>query len=461
MQYNQASLIDIDFRQTTDSLLVDLLTKVPPRGLVEVERNRIEEKYKDMMHEELNLGSLVSYVGNKKIPFLRLYRYKEAFSFEFVRRFLKRLNIGPKDYILDPFCGMGTTLFTSSIYQIPSIGIDKLPIAAFVSKTLPLFFSLKNGELRNRWNSLSQSVEGSEPAILALDVSIMKIAFNSETLLRLRKLKSTIDKLETPYQDLFLLLFFSILEDCSFTSKDGQFLRLSRSKVIHDPMEAMERKVEQAEDDIKRISVLFPDLKIKTEVLPKVLLEDTRDVSSVEFKTKPTLIITSPPYVNRYDYTRTYCLELCFNFVKDFEKLKEIRFGILRSHIESRADKQDTIFHPAIGEIVNCLKEKDLNNPRIPIMLIAYFVDLRKAIKEWFKVLAPGGRVVMVVDNVRFEGEMVPVDLILSDIAEEAGFKVKEIVVARYKGNSSQQMKKYGKIPVRESIIIWEKNHVK
>ena len=82
---------------------------------------------------------------------------------------------------------------------------------------------------------------------------------------------------------------------------------------------------------------------------------------------------------------------------------------------------------------------------------------MQQVIKEWYKVLAPGAKVAMVVDNVRFEGEMIPVDLILSEMAEEIGFEVKEIITARYKGNSSQQMKKYGKVPVRESIVIWER----
>jgi len=63
----------------------------------------------------------------------------------------------------------------------------------------------------------------------------------------------------------------------------------------------------------------------------------------------------------------------------------------------------------------------------------------------------------MVVDNVRFEGELSPVDLVLSEMAEEAGFQVEQITVARYKGNSSQQMGKYGRVPVRESIVLWRK----
>ncbi len=83
---------------------------------------------------------------------------------------------------------------------------------------------------------------------------------------------------------------------------------------------------------------------------------------------------------------------------------------------------------------------------------------MHKVISEWARVLVPGARVAMVVDNVRFEGEMVPVDLVLSEMAEQAGFRVEEIIVARHKGNSSQQMGKYGRMPVRESVVVWRKD---
>ena len=49
----------------------------------------LEHKFKNIIHEELKLGSVDSYVGNKTVPFLRSYRYKEAFAFvmDFLRRF--------------------------------------------------------------------------------------------------------------------------------------------------------------------------------------------------------------------------------------------------------------------------------------------------------------------------------------------------------------------------------------
>ena len=436
------------------SLVQTLSGRAYPPGSI---REKLEAKFKNKMYEDLSLRSLVSYVGNKRVPFLRIYRFKEAFSFYLVKHFLEKFEAGPDDYVLDPFCGLGTTLFASMLSGIPSVGIDKLPLAYFLSKTIPLFLFLRENEVKEIWKSIKPQIEKKKPASVASDVSIMQVAFSRKNLLLLRKLKSAIDELSEPYRDIFLFLFFSILEECSFTSKDGQFLRIKRNKKVSSPIEAMDRKVLQVEEDIRRIKFFYSDKPINREVMPEVHLADARNLSNIKFKEKPTIVITSPPYPNRYDYTRTYSLELCFHFVKNFEELKAIRFEILRSHIESKLKGNEKIPHPAVEEVVNVLLRKELNNPRIPDMITAYFVDMQQVIEELYKVLAPGAKVAMVVDNVRFEGEMIPVDLILSEMAEEVGFEVKEIIVARYKGNSSQQMKKYGKIPVRESVLVWER----
>lgn len=420
-------------------------------------RLQLEDKYSPIIHEDLTLGSQVSYVGNRSVPFLRIFRYKEAFALKFVNYCLSKFEATTNDYVFDPFSGLGTTVFTSTLNGIPSVGVDKLPIAYFASKTLPLFPLLKKNELSNIWSSLIPLVPSKRPADIADDVAIMNNAFEEQTLLTLRKIKAAIDELPTPYHDMMLLLFFSILEDCSLTAKDGQFLRMKRDKATPDPMKAMGSKVTQVEEDIHRNKLLYPHHSIATDTMPDVYLGDTRDLSDIRFKKSPTIIITSPPYANRYDYTRSYSLELCFHFVKNFEELKALRFGILRSHIESKIDKTEVSPHPVITEILEALKEKNLNNPRIPIMITTYFIDMQKVIREWYRVLAPKAKVAMVVDNVRFEGELVPVDLILSDMAEAVGFKVEEVIVTRYKGNSSQQMKKYGRVPVRESVVIWEK----
>lgn len=421
----------------------------------DIQRLRLENKYVHLLEEDLSLGKYVSYVGNKDVPLLRLYRYKEAFAFEFVKSFLKKLKAGPNDFVFDPFAGMGTTLFTSMIFGIPSIGVDKLPIATFIAETLPKFLLVKRGELKSTYKGLLAKIDEANATHIAMDVPIINLAFREEDLERLRRWKALIDELSNPLKDIFLLLLFSILESTSLTSKDGQFLRLTRDKNTLHPDEALGRQVLKAEEDLERIQWLFPDILNGRK--PKVFLADTKDLSDIPFNKKPTIIITSPPYVNRYDYTRSYCLELCFHFVRNFEELRALRFSILRSHIESKLGKDEIPNHPAIEEVLRALKRKELNNPKIPQMITGYFIDMRQAIREWGRIMSDNAKIALVVDNVRFEGELIPVDLILSEMAEEEGFKVETVVVSRYKGNSSQQMKKYGRVPVRESIVIWKR----
>jgi hypothetical protein len=430
--------------------------EVPVEAADHTDRERLENKYARLLREELGLAGLVSYVGNKDIPLLRLYRYKEAFAFRFVAEFISRFGLSAKDYAFDPFCGMGTTLFAASQAGIPSIGVDKLPIAVFVAQTLPLFYSLKPGQLKETYEQLRTGVRQAPPASVALDVAIMKVAFPPDTLLALRQWKTAIDDLPSPLKNVFLLLFFSILEPCSYTSKDGQFLRLVRERKTADPEDALQAKVNEAERDLRLVRDLGWGRALQ---LPVVYPGDARVLGDIPFARQPTAVITSPPYANRYDYTRTYSLELCLHFVRDFTELKALRFGILRSHIESKVDPCEKPPHPAVKEVVDVLRErvKALNNPRIPDMLTGYFVDMQQVIGELARVLAPAARVAMVVDNVRFAGELMPVDLVLSEMAEEVGFRVEEIIIARYKGNSSQQMGKYGRVPVRESIVIWRK----
>lgn len=421
------------------------------------ERISLEGKYRPLMHENLKLARLVSYVGNKSVPLLRLYRFKEAFSLGLVNHFLDQFKAAPGDVVFDPFAGMGTTLFGAMLRGLPSVGIEKLPVAAFVAETLPKFLLIEPGTIAATFDRLRGTIDGFEPAPYAGDVSIMRMAFKEPALTRLRKWKAAIETLAGPVREIFVLLFLSILESTSYTSNDGQFLRLKPQKKPVPPDEALLRKVLQAETDLIAIQHLWPDRANCVRNMPRVYQADARNLGDLQFMERPTILITSPPYPNRYDYTRSYCLELCFHFVRNFDELKTVRFGILRSHIESKFEKGDKPCHPVIAEVLSNLRGQELNNPRIPVMLTAYFVDMEKSIQEWSRVLAPGAKIALVVDNVRFEGQLIPVDLVLSDLAERHGFRVEDIIIARYKGNSSQQMGRYGRIPVRESVILWSK----
>jgi len=192
-------------------------------------------------------------------------------------------------------------------------------------------------------------------------------------------------------------------------------------------------------------------------------------------------IITSPPYCNRYDYTRTYALELAFLGVGE-DDLRNLRQELLSCTVENRPkitrlqdyyssiDRSDD-FRKVMGiinsnqplqEIFTAIRAREekgeLNNAGVVRMVEGYFTELAFTIFEMCRVCRSGAQLAVVNDNVRYGGEMIPVDLLMTDLAESFGFQAETVyVLPQRKGNSSQQMGKYGREANRKSIVIWRK----
>jgi len=192
-------------------------------------------------------------------------------------------------------------------------------------------------------------------------------------------------------------------------------------------------------------------------------------------------VITSPPYCNRYDYTRTYALELAYLGVTE-KKIRELRQSLLTCTVENKTKINELLSYyksiereddfnriintirtnKVFNEINIALKQREengeINNKGVLQMVEGYFTELAFTFFELYRTCKPGAKVAFVNDNVRYAGEIIPVDFLTTDIAESFGFKpVKIYILKQRKGNSSQQMKKFGRVALRKSITIWEK----
>ena len=115
----------------------------------------------------------------------------------------------------------------------------------------------------------------------------------------------------------------------------------------------------------------------------------------------------------------------------------------------------------ALTEVIEILERKshELSNKHVIRLLEGYFFELAIVIAELGRIVRPGGTVIMVNDNVQYHGEEVPVDFILSDFAEQCGFSCTDIwMLPRGKGNSSQQMAKFGRKEIRKCVYRWVRN---
>ncbi len=430
---------------------------------------------------------LVSFQANKTRPIYRWYKFKEAFSAELVEYLFHKYQI-ISGKILDPFAGSGTALFVASTIGIDADGIELLPIGQEIIKArriLDTDFTLEDFERLLNWTKL-QVWKQSEKYLPLPELRITKGSYPEKTKRSIEKYLGACQQENTKVQSILHFALLCILESVSFTRKDGQYLRWdyrsgrTQGKKIFDKGDILDfdqaicAKINEILLDVSpeyRAS-LFPIEKLQGNIrlYNGSCLHILPELSDGIYDA----IMTSPPYCNRYDYTRTYALELALLGIEEHGLLK-LRQEMLSCTVENRtkdllninprwttalaaADEQELL-----QSILNYLEtqkaQKLLNNNGIPRMVRGYFYEMACVIAECARVLKSGARLFMVNDNVRYAGASISVDMILSDIAERLGFSVEHILVLPDgKGNSSQQMGEHGRESLRKCIYVWRKS---
>jgi len=449
----------------------------------------LEQKFSHRLEVCKDLSRvLVSFQGNKSRPSYRWYKYKEGFSASLVDYFLNENDLNDK-IILDPFAGSGTTLFVASERGLQADGIEVLPISQqLIKKRKVLETEFSKRDVFDLQNFIAEKVwQKSDERISINELRITSGAYPASTKDEIERFRAAVQKEKSKnVRDALEFALFCILESISFTRKDGQYLRWDdrsgkrtgvkkpfNKGVIPDFYSAITEKVREITDDLrnKEIGDLFKDKNERG----RISLFEGSCLYIMPFMNGSIYdgLITSPPYCNRYDYTRTYALELAM-LGTDEKGLTDLRQKLLSCTVENKAKDLLGInanWQKAIEVADNqsllqlILKylevEKDegrLNNDGILRMVRGYFYEMACVIAESARVLKPNAPLIMVNDNVRYAGVSISVDLILSVFAESLGFEVEKILVLpKGKGNSSQQMGEHGREVLRKCVYVWRK----
>lgn len=430
---------------------------------------------------------LVSFQANKTRPIYRWYKYKEAFSAALVELLLQKYGI-EQGKLLDPFAGSGTALFAASELGFDADGIELLPIGQQIIETKQILdtkFRSDDLERLKTWLSL-QIWKQAEQQLCLPEFRITKGAYSTENKRAIEQYLGSLCQENERVRGVLLFVLLCVLESISYTRKDGQYLRwdyrsgrgqgkkpFNKGEIL-DFDAAIIRKLEEVIDDLEPSTHQVELFSVKRSQGKIQLYKGSC------LKLLPSLsneiydaVITSPPYCNRYDYTRTYALELALLNVSE-KGLIDLRQEMLSCTVENRSKDLLSInpnwklaletsnSQPLLQAILNYLDYQKLqgvlNNNGIPRMVRGYFDEMACVIQECSRVLKPGALLLMVNDNVRYSGVSISVDMILSDFAEKLGFVVEHILVLPGdKGNSSQQMGNHGRDPLRKCIYVWRK----
>ncbi len=451
----------------------------------------LADYFSDKLIVDENLTrKLVSFQANKTRSHYRWYKYKEAFSADLVEYLFEKYHVN-KGKILDPFAGSGTALFATSSIGYDSDGIELLPVGQKIIEANIITRSHHKQSVIERlkyW--LSETVWNKDGETQDFEIfRITEGAYSRETNHKIKRYLNELNHEEPENRNVLLFVLLCVLESISYTRKDGQYLRwdyrsgrrkgkntFNKGKILSFD-EAINSKISEILNDITAHNTdnnLFDFIKEDVESgRIDVLNGSCLDLLPAMKSRSYTGIITSPPYCNRYDYTRTYALEHALLGVKE-DELILLRQAMLSCTVENKKKELlainskwqcaiDACDNQALlQEILKYLdykkENKELNNSGIARMVRGYFYEMACVIQESYRSLKKNSFMFMVNDNVRYAGAAISVDMILSKIAEDLGFTIKNILILpQGKGNSSQQMGKHGREALRKCVYIWKK----
>lgn len=472
----------------------------------DTERKKLENRYAPLLEETDKFSrKSVSYQLSKNEPLHGWLRYKEGFSAELVNNLLDEAGIRPGDWVMDPFMGSGTTALVCQMRGIHSMGYDVMPLADVALKAKASCTRYNIAELKAVLEELQTL---SVPADYNQRIPSIPITENAYPESNERYLQFVEDwrkrcRYSEDAKNLLQLCILNSLEPCSYTTKGGQYLgwdsrspkvicanqqRAAKGKRPLAPKTVRANILDSRDTILLELAHVIRDIEmIRCSCQQHEKAEIRYIRNSVLFELPKVAddvlkgVITSPPYCNRYDYTRTYALELVY-LGMDNEAVKQLRQDLLSCTVESHSKlerleqfytsigqgsrfrniQQVIQSSPVLQEVLAALRQRqqhgDLNNDGIIRMVEGYFTELAFIFAELIRICKTGATVAFVNDNVRYGGEVIPVDFISCSLAEQFGFKVKKIYCLRQKkGNSSQQMAKFGRVALRKSITIWSK----
>lgn len=376
----------------------------------------------------LELGKYFTFEPSKTKPIYNWFYYKEAFSPEIVEWALKQERLD-KGTLVDPFCGIGTSLLVAKSKQLSAIGSDVSPLAVLVSQVKGENYSQAEiEEIRAFLKDVFKKIDA-PGSVWEFELFSPKTAFPKSNLNRLLSLREKISEIENTKIRRFLLLAnLSIIPQVSLIIKDGGVLKISKQKRAMPVKDAFKRKVKVMLRDLKQHAITGP--------VPVAQQADARDLP-IESNTAD-IIVTSPPYLNNVDYSKVYGLEVSLMFL-DRNITKQLRSQTVRSFITSNVPPKTV--PEEVGEA----------GYKIPV-IGNYFSDMEKILREIQRLLKPNAACYFIVGNSVIHGTEIFVDEILATMAQRLGLKADIIV-----GSERIADVKPRKVKIRESVLVFRK----
>lgn len=407
------------------------------------------------------------------------YRFVLSYPPHLVRHLLDKFQLKSGAVVLDPFCGTGTTLVECKRNSIKSIGIEANPMAAFASR-VKVNWEIDPTDLLENCLAIADATRNDLALAGIFDESYPALSNGNFLREYLRTIPPESMKLLLKNSICPIPLHKTIVLLDNIEAQKGRYYdiqRLALAKALVNGVGNLhfgpEVGVGPAKRDAPVIKIWIDNIKVVVSDLRKVknmpsiesavFFGDSRDlIPELEFNSIDA-IITSPPYPNEKDYTRTTRLEsVLLGFLRDANDLRVLKKHLIRSNTRNvyKADDDDLIIkdNREIERIADEIERKRIELGKTsgfeklyPRVTKLYFGGMMKHFSELRRALKPGAKLAYVVgDQASYLRVMIRTGQLLADLAQSLGYRVIELELFRTRLSTVTREQ------LREEILILE-----
>ncbi|HXP63637.1 MAG TPA: DNA methyltransferase [Dongiaceae bacterium] len=351
--------------------------------------------------------------------------------------------------VLDPFCGVGTTLIEAMRCGHAAIGFEVNPYAALATRAkceaAALSPSQVNACIRKFEEYMRQPLGDAGSAAAPEHFRSRIPFFGPRARAKVLKALGFIRRLPvSPVQDLFSIAFGSVMVSLSNYSYEPSLgTRPAAGRPLqHDApvaesivtkLLAMNSDVAWFREELGRFAS-----RPQGRVIPDSFLDALQHLEPASVD----LLVTSPPYLNNYHYVRNTRPQLFWlglvSRPGELKRLERQNFGKYWQTVRELESVPLDFEHPGLEGLLAQLRlvgvERGSYGGRGWANYAAsYFNDTNRFCHVASRLLKPQARAVVVVGNSILQGVEIPIDHILAGLASRHGLLVESLHVVRQK----------------------------
>lgn len=240
--------------------------------------------------------------------------YYTMYPLEFPLRVLKE-NGKRGDWVIDPFCGRGTTNFAARLLEMPSVGVDSSPVAAALAKA-----KLATAEPGRVVASAAVILNAAKQTTSVPTGDFWKLAYHENTLVQLCRLREALlTECASPTRVLLRAIILGALHGPRPKGTPSYFSNQSPRTFAPKPNYAVKFWTEHGmrPDDVDVLSIIKARANRYLAERPPVVegsvkLGDSRVAKTFNDMPKARFVVTSPPYFGMRTYLPDQWLRLWF-----------------------------------------------------------------------------------------------------------------------------------------------------